>query len=239
MKRTLFCALVLAAAQPLVALAQLDEVEIDLTGVQFADGVSQYRSSAPDALNPSYAYAYDVHGLAKGDSGLLGALFPTPTDIGVILDTIAPGSSDLLTGEAYNPSGMHPYEVINETVGGTGDLGGITVTVEATIAAGTDADGIAQFSLTDVVLSPSFLVGSMTITEGAVTITKIPAITGDANWDGAVNSLDIEPFILALQDPDLYVTIYGHDARYANDANRDGALNTLDIEPFIDALLGP
>ena len=62
-------------------------------------------------------------------------------------------------------------------------------------------------------------------------------IAGDANCDGAVDALDVEPLILALFEPEQY----GEDYPLCNwlcnlDANRDGAVDSLDIEPFIDLL---
>jgi hypothetical protein len=55
----------------------------------------------------------------------------------------------------------------------------------------------------------------------------------DLNCDGAVDTLDIEPFI------DLLVSGASPCSPCAGDVDRDGTVTTLDIEPFIDCLLGP
>ncbi len=61
---------------------------------------------------------------------------------------------------------------------------------------------------------------------------------GDLNCDGVVDALDIEPFIVALFDPELYVDLYDCDINNA-DINGDGEIDALDIEPFIELLFGP
>ena len=61
---------------------------------------------------------------------------------------------------------------------------------------------------------------------------------GDMNCDGSLNSLDIDPFVLALTDPGNYVV--QHPACVANnaDCNCDGSLNSLDIDPLVAMLTG-
>ncbi|MEM9410051.1 MAG: dockerin type I domain-containing protein [Planctomycetota bacterium] len=55
-------------------------------------------------------------------------------------------------------------------------------------------------------------------------ISFVPAIKGDVNLDGAVNLLDIEPFVSLLSTGEF---------RYEADTNNDGVVNLLDVEPFI------
>jgi hypothetical protein len=55
----------------------------------------------------------------------------------------------------------------------------------------------------------------------------------DANCDGEINTLDIEPFINVLLGGG------GGCDTCTGDINGDGSINTLDIEPFIDCLLNP
>ena len=54
-----------------------------------------------------------------------------------------------------------------------------------------------------------------------------PVVLGDANLDGAVNFLDISPFISFLA---------GNEFLDEADVNRDGSVNFLDISPFIGLL---
>lgn len=84
-----------------------------------------------------------------------------------------------------------------------------------------------------------------------VTITSNPApnvviisgmlsggLLGDLNCDGTVNAFDIEPFLLALFEPNEYETQYPDCDINNGDTNGDGTVNAFDIEPFL-ALLFP
>ena len=61
---------------------------------------------------------------------------------------------------------------------------------------------------------------------------------GDLNCDGAINSLDVDPFVLALTDPNNYLTAYPDCHLEYADTNGDGSINSLDIDPFVDLLTG-
>ncbi len=69
---------------------------------------------------------------------------------------------------------------------------------------------------------------------------EAPSRPGDVDCDCAVSAFDIDPFILALVDPESYAEEYPWcDIAFA-DVNGDGAADAADIEPFIEALLaGP
>ena len=58
-------------------------------------------------------------------------------------------------------------------------------------------------------------------------------LTGDANCDGAVNTFDIDPFVMALTAPESWQATYTCGYLAANDCNHDGAVNTFDIDPFV------
>ena len=61
---------------------------------------------------------------------------------------------------------------------------------------------------------------------------------GDLNCDGSIiNSLDIDPFVLAMTDPVGYTGFPDCDVILA-DCNEDGSINSLDIDPFVDLLTG-
>jgi hypothetical protein len=62
---------------------------------------------------------------------------------------------------------------------------------------------------------------------------------GDMNCDGELNTLDIEPFVMALTNPTAYQFYYPDCDVNLADINDDGAVNTLDIEAFVDLLTGP
>ncbi|HMO25512.1 MAG TPA: hypothetical protein PKB10_04520 [Tepidisphaeraceae bacterium] len=64
-------------------------------------------------------------------------------------------------------------------------------------------------------------------------------LPGDMNGDGAVNNLDIAPFVLALTSPSSYALQYPTiAASVVGDLNADDALNNLDIAPFVALLTG-
>jgi glucose/arabinose dehydrogenase len=62
---------------------------------------------------------------------------------------------------------------------------------------------------------------------------------GDFNGDGRVNTADINPFVLALTQPEMYAATYpGMDIHVVGDFNDDGLVNTADINGFVAALTG-
>ena len=63
-------------------------------------------------------------------------------------------------------------------------------------------------------------------------------LVGDVNCDGVVNLFDIDPFVLALADPDAYAVMYP-DCNVLNaDINGDGSVNLFDIDPFVALVTG-
>ena len=66
-----------------------------------------------------------------------------------------------------------------------------------------------------------------------------PVGVGDVNCDSQVNAFDIEPFLLALFDPDNYDEQYPECDISLADINGDGEVNAFDIEPFLELLFGP
>jgi RHS repeat-associated protein len=58
-------------------------------------------------------------------------------------------------------------------------------------------------------------------------------VAADMNCDGVENFGDINPFILALSDPDGYAATYPNCDILNGDINGDGATNLEDLNPFI------
>jgi hypothetical protein len=54
-------------------------------------------------------------------------------------------------------------------------------------------------------------------------------LPGDVNLDGAVNGLDVDPFVDVLVNSQFHL---------AADMNADGAVSGLDVAPFVAAVLG-
>ena len=61
---------------------------------------------------------------------------------------------------------------------------------------------------------------------------------GNMNCDLFLDALDIEPFILAIFDPDEYANRYPDCDINRADVNLDGAISGLGIEPFLELLSG-
>ena len=59
---------------------------------------------------------------------------------------------------------------------------------------------------------------------------------GDLNCDGEISAFDIEPFLLALFDPDEYAIQFPECDINSGDINGDGSIDAFDIEPFLDLL---
>ena len=65
-----------------------------------------------------------------------------------------------------------------------------------------------------------------------------PSMPGDLNCDGAVNFNDINPFVLALSDPNGYAAAYPNCNIMNGDVNGDGHVDFQDINPFVALLTG-
>ena len=83
---------------------------------------------------------------------------------------------------------------------------------------------------------------------GLVFMLAVPGLVqaqysrGDLNCDGMINSLDIDPFVLALTStppayPEYYAAYPGCDVTLA-DTDCDGSINSLDIDLFVQCLTG-
>ena len=56
---------------------------------------------------------------------------------------------------------------------------------------------------------------------------------GDLSCDGLVNAFDIDPFVVALTDPDAYAAAYPDGDYMAADCDGNGLVNAFDIDPFV------
>ena len=75
--------------------------------------------------------------------------------------------------------------------------------------------------------------------ESLVVVINEPSFPiGDVDCSGAVNSFDIDPFVLALTDPAGYDSAYPDCDINLADINGDGDVNSFDIDPFVLLLTG-
>lgn len=68
--------------------------------------------------------------------------------------------------------------------------------------------------------------------------TPAPTAPGDMNCDGVVDLADVDPFIMALLDPDEFVDAYPACDIAHGDMNQDLAVDGLDVQDFLAAVLG-
>jgi hypothetical protein len=172
-----------ACASPVLAQPS---VSIDLTGLQFRHQTNQTRSSAPNTISPAYRYTYAITGNVRGVGGALGLLYPSPTPIATVLENLAPGSSQNLSGMFDNCSGTHPITPPPTTTSGTTVISGINVDYAFTLTTSIDAANVASFSVTNVTLSPAFLVGYLQFTSGTCVIQRVEFCP--ANCDGSTGA---------------------------------------------------
>jgi hypothetical protein len=105
---------------------------------------------------------------------------------------------------------------------------GIPTTIEMPESAG-------MYTVTAVY---SGLVPGLAITGTLEDAALTPGAQGDMNCDGLVNSFDIDPFVMALCEPEEYALAYPDCDRFNADTNCDGLVNAFDIDPFVTLLVG-
>ena len=63
-------------------------------------------------------------------------------------------------------------------------------------------------------------------------------VAADMNCDGAIDSFDVSPFILAMTDPDEYAQQHPDCNILNGDLNGDGEVDSFDLDLFTALLLG-
>jgi len=74
--------------------------------------------------------------------------------------------------------------------------------------------------------------------ESDATFAVAGQVPGDLNCDGDIDGFDIQPFVLALTDPDAYALAYPDCNLMNADCNGDGSVDGFDIQPFVALLTG-
>jgi hypothetical protein len=80
--------------------------------------------------------------------------------------------------------------------------------------------------------------GKVLVSNSQSLIAYVAPTLGDLNCDGAVNLLDVQPYVLALDSSERYAQRYPRCFHSLADANGDGAVNTFDTEYFLRLLPG-
>jgi hypothetical protein len=134
-----------------------------------------------------------------------------------------PANFDVLAEDSFWPATPEPAT--------TGVLPpGAAAALEVTVALPVDP-GPAS---TDLLLSARASTDGGTRAFATVTVTRTPL--GDLDCDGIVGFLDINPFVLALSNPDAYAAAFPNCNRAAADCNSDGAVDFGDINSFVALL---
>ena len=121
-------------------------------------------------------------------------------------------AGDYVKNKAYDPLYIRGYGVLNAYEAAQ-DCNGNSVPDIFDIAGGTSKDA-NQNGVPD----------------------ECEGLKGDLNCDGLINNFDIDPFVLALTNPNGYKATYPNCNILNADCNRDGRTNNFDIDPFVKLL---
>ncbi len=227
------CAAVVSVAAGVSVSARADNTAtIQLTGVQLRNATNQSRSSSPDTIDPGCTYTYRIDGMVRGRGGaftVLQSMFPNPTPLAQVLETLSPGSSAFLNGETTSSTGgTHPVTLASQLLEGSQVILGINVDVRATISVSIDAANIVNFSITNVTISPAVLVGYLEFTSGTAVVTSTPACPADFNRDCFVDFFDYDDYVTCFEGD-------GCPAGRTADFNGDGFADFFDYADFVSA----
>lgn len=122
----------------------------------------------------------------------------------------------------YNGAVVSHYRELTAQLGGAGNRA-------QPVSFGEDNDG------------EMYIVARAGGTVHKIVPSGVPAVAcicrGDTNCDGAVDNFDIDPFVLAIVDPDGYAVAFPACSTSHGDVNGDGVFNNFDIDPFVDLIL--
>jgi hypothetical protein len=132
-------------------------------------------------------------------------------------------------------------------VGGVGQSGSVMLASGSFTAPATGGSytielaNVVANTLTQVNSPPNFSPSreaAVVLSPGSFTFTVSAGQPGDLNCDGLVNNFDIDPFVLALSQPDQYVIQFPNCNINNADVNGDGNVNNFDIDAFVALLSG-
>jgi hypothetical protein len=104
---------------------------------------------------------------------------------------------------------------------------------------GTSTGGAYELSGTIGQADAGYMAGgTYELTGGFWAGTGSPFPLGDVNCDGAVDTADIDAFVLALVNPAGYAAAYPDCDIMLADCNLDGAVDTADIDAFVALIVG-
>jgi len=80
--------------------------------------------------------------------------------------------------------------------------------------------------------------GVLVVAASQMVVRAYRDLYGDLDCSGTVTLSDLEPFVVAMVDPESYAAAFSLCNSLSADMNRDGLVNGIDIRPFVMALLG-
>ncbi len=185
-------------------------VEYSLDGGTFAEA---FRCDPVDSTGSGFAYRAMDDGDLPPTVGVLEATSPLSLEKFSAETGLA--VTDLFLDKAPNRNGMNPDRLDTFVV----DLAGEGSTITIRVTTHLPFEGMA-FDNLEITVTPDF-------------------VPGDANGDGFLDFGDIEPFVLALTDPEAYAIMFPDvNPDIVLDFDGDGVFTFGDIEGFVDALLG-
>jgi len=164
-----------------------------------------------------------------GSLTVLQVLFPNPTPLAQVLETLSPGSSAFLNGATTSSTGgTHPVTLASQLFEGSQVILGINVNVRATIGVSINAANVVNFTITDVSISPAALVGYLEFTSGTSVVTSTPVCPADFNSDCFVDFFDYSDYVTCFEGD-------GCPAGRTADFNGDGFADFFDYSSYVEA----
>ena len=182
---------------------------------------------------------------AEGDldaSAVVGAwlnkLGRTPANGDFALDT-----GDTLAYSAFDPNapswvGSYLLGHINVQVLGQGEVYFTVSPAKITAEGGNESDQV-YFGLNPPVPQRTPGAGGPGVDRVADARFVSTILRADVNCDAVITNADIDPFLLALTEPQTYAIRYPDCPIESADCNEDGLVNYGDIDSFVAILVGP
>ena len=131
------------------------------------------------------------------------------------------------TGDPKATKAVHVYDQVadpsttSDTLYGGGDGSNLSAGVDWYIGVASEVDMDDDFRQ-----------------DGENDTDLILGLLADMNFDGAVNGLDVSPFVKGITNPSGYFSDWGLGGYVHGDMNGDGVLNGLDVDLFVAAVTG-
>jgi LysM repeat protein len=189
-----------------------ESVTIDISGLRIQNGLAQSRTSGTQTINAAQRYASHISSntTASGSGGILGVRYPSPTPLTTIFNDLAPGTNPLAPQTTVNSPGTLPLTFTPQVINQTSTISGINVTFGMTVSTNISATGVCSFSFSNVVVSPSILVGSLVINQGSVIVDAL--CLADLTLDRAVTIDDLLLFLTYFETGDVQGDMNGDNA---------------------------